>query len=231
MLPKVEHPIYSFKVPSSGKMQNFRPFLVKEEKILLMAKESLEEADIMRAVKQVVNNCCPDSNFNVNEITITDLGYLFVRLRAVSIDNIVKTSYRDFEDGKVYDFEIDLSKVEVVQDKQVDNRIKVTKNVGLILKHPTAGLYEDRNSNSDEHAVIAKCIDKIYEDDELFDTKQVSLQELLGFIENLDINSYNCIKEFLDNAPRLQYVIKYKNLLDHDRTITLTTLNDFFSFR
>lgn len=225
MLPKIEYPIHSIKIPSTKKLQNFRPFLVKEEKILLMAKESGEDQDIMKSIKQTINNCCVDKGFNIDDITTTDLGYLFIKLRAVSIDSKVKQSYRDIEDEKIYDFEIDLNKVEIKQDKIVNNNIKITKTMGLILKYPTAQFF-----NSGENDLIPQCIDKIYDGEEIYDAKNHSSKELSEWIDSLSIQNMEQITEFMESAPHLEYVINYKNSFGNDRKIILTAINDFFSF-
>jgi len=111
MLPKLNHPIHNIEVPSLKKKKNFRPFLVKEEKILLMAKESDDSNDILVAVKQIVNNCSLDPDFNIDDLALFDLEYIFLQLRAVSVDDILTVSYRDNQDEKIYDFDIKLKDI------------------------------------------------------------------------------------------------------------------------
>lgn len=232
-LPKIFHPIYSIKLPSTKKMLNFRPYLVKEEKILLMAKESNDITDVLRAIKQITNNCCLDTKFNINDITITDLSYLFLQIRAVSVDNKIKQTYKDNEDEKEYSFIIDLTKIEVKQDKIIDNTIKINKDITLVMKYPTASMYDNTSDNINDvinYDIITKCIDKIYNNDEIHDTNTCSKQELTEFIENLSIKSLEEIMEFLNNSPRLEYTIEYKNSKGNDRKIILNTLQDFFTF-
>jgi hypothetical protein len=113
-LPTIDHPIFSINVPSLKKEYKFRPFLVKEEKILLMAKESKSETDIFVAIKQIVQNCCLDKKLVVDKLSIFDLEYIFLKLRSISIDNIVKITFKDFEDSKIYDFEVDIEEIKVV---------------------------------------------------------------------------------------------------------------------
>jgi len=227
-LPRIEHPIHSIKVPSTKKLHNFRPFLVKEEKILLMAKEGEDSEDMINSVKQIVNNCCMDANFNVHELTTTDLCYLFIRLRCLSVDSKVKQSYRDIEDEKIYEFEIDLNKVQIKQDKTVDNNIRLSKTLGIILKYPTAHTFDATEEG--EYGLIPKCIDKIYDGDEIFDPKTYPQKELVAWIDDLSVQHLEKINEFMANAPRLEYIINYKNSLGNDRKIILTSLNDFFSW-
>jgi len=232
-LPKIQYPIHSIKLPSTKKLLNFRPYLVKEEKILLMAKESGETIDILRAIKQIVGNCCIDSKFNINDITTTDLSYLFLQIRAFSVDNKVNQTYKDKEDEKEYNFTIDLTKIEVKQDKEVDNNIKINKDITIVMKYPTTNMYDNDSIDVNDtmnYDIITKCIDKIYNNNEIFDTKTHSRQEMVEFVENLTIKALESIMEFLNNAPRLEYIIEYKNSKGNDRNIVLNTLNDFFIF-
>jgi len=113
-LPKIDYPLYNISIPSLRKTYRFRPFLVKEEKILLMAKESKNQSDIFSAIKQVATNCCVD-NIDLNKLPLYDLEYIFLKLRSFSVDNIIKISYKDLEDEKIYDFNVDLNEVEIVE--------------------------------------------------------------------------------------------------------------------
>lgn len=232
MLPKIDYPIHTLQIPSNKKKHNFRPFVVKEEKILLMAKESGEDVDVLTAIKQIVNNCCIDEKFNVNEISTTDLAFLFLRLRSISVNNKVKQTYIDNDDGEPYTFEIDLDKVEVYQERVVSNIIKISKTMGLIMHHPPAKMIGTPMTEDIVGAdVIAYCIEKIYENDEIFLPMDYKQKDLIEFVENLPIPALEAINEFLDSAPELRYVIKYKNSLDQDKEIVLRTLADFFEFR
>ena len=144
ILPKIDYPIYTIEIPSTKQKARFRPFLVKEEKLLLMAKESENSADILTAVKQIVNNCAVDPNFDVDKLAIFDLELIFIKLRAFSIDNILKVAYKDFEDEKIYNFEIDLNEVKVIFPEEIDTNIKISENSGIVMKFPPASLYSDK---------------------------------------------------------------------------------------
>jgi hypothetical protein len=234
-LPKIDYPILNIKIPSLKKDVMFRPFLVKEEKLLFMAKESNNNSDIFVSIKQIVQNCCLDKNFDVDKIAIFDLEYVFLRLRAFSVDSIVKISYKDAEDDIVYDFEVNLEKIEVDFPKKVDNIVKINENVGLIMKHPSASLYSDESflklEKDQLFELILRCVDKVYEGDEVIDAKTVKKEELTEFIENLNVKVFEKVNEFLMKTPRIKYEIKYKNSLGNDKTIELNSLNDFFSWR
>lgn len=234
-LPKISYPTYKIKVPSVKKNFNFRPFLVKEEKLLLMAKETDKYADILSAIKQIVNNCSLDSNLDIDKLAIFDLEYIFIKLRAFSVENIVKVSYKDLEDENNYEFDIDLNEVEVKYPKTTQNNVKITDTVGILMKYPSASLYDDKEfldlDKDYLFELIVRCIDKIYSGDEIFEAKDYSRKELGDFLENLESKTFNSIQEFLLESPKLQHTIKYKNSLGNEREIILSSLNDFFTFR
>jgi len=233
-LPKISHPQIIIEIPSSKKKVIFRPFLVKEEKLLLMAKASEDETDILLSIKQVVNNCAIDQ-LDVNSLSLFDLEYIFIQLRAYSVNDQVQVSYKDNEDEKLYDFDINLKDIKVVFPEKVNNVIKINEAAGLVLKYPTSSLYEDKeflSSGSDSFfQLIVRCMDKIYDGDEVFECSGYSKKDLEIYLEDLDINTFEKIREFMVSQPRLSYIIKYKNSLGNDRTIELTTLSDFFTLR
>ncbi len=232
-LPKIDQPIYNIEVPSIKKNYPFRPFLVKEEKLILMAKEGKSETEILSAIKQIVNNCSLDPKFDVNKLALFDLEYIFLRLRAFSVDNNVKVSYKDNEDNKVYDFDVNLDDVKMVFPKETDNKIEITDKSGIIMKYPSAALYDDKEFMALDKdymfELILRCIDSIYYEDEVFSARDYKKKELSDFLENLDIKTFQKIQKFLLAVPHMEYKIKYKNEKDHDREIVLTSLNDFFT--
>lgn len=235
MLPKIEYPVYQIKIPSIKKKSNFRPFLVKEEKLLLMAKESDKSTDMLSAIKQVINNCSLDQKFNVNKLTTFDIEYIFIKLRAVSVDNMVKVSYKDFEDNKLYDFEIDLNTIEVQFPEKISNSIEINADSGIMMKYPSASLYDDKEFLSADKnqyfELILRCIDKVYFKDQIYDVSEYTKEELTEFLESLSLKTFEKVQEFLLNAPKINYEINYTNTLGSKRTITLNSLNDFFSWR
>jgi hypothetical protein len=235
MLPKIEHPVYKIKIPSLKKDHSFRPFLVKEEKVLLMAKESKNNADIFAAIKQVVVNCSLDKNLNIDKLAVFDLEYIFLKIRAFSVDNIVKVSYRDNEDNKVYDFEVDLNDIKVIYPKKTVDKIEINETTGFVMKYPPASLYSDQeflNTERDHYfKLILKCVDKIYFGDDIYEIKDVPVDELESFIENLGVGIFKQVNDFLLNTPKIQHTIEYTNEKGNKREIYLNSLNDFFTWR
>lgn len=233
-LPKIEYPILTCVQPSTKKTIKFRQMLVKEEKILLLAKTTENPADIFTAIKQVLSNCILEDKFDVERIPIFDIEYLFLKIRAASINNIVKVSYRDLDDEKIYDFEIDLDKIDVEFPKNHSSHIKVTDSVGFTLRYPDGKQYDNKEFLEEKDRVfelmVANCIDKIYDGEEMIDAANSTKKELLEFVESLDTKTYERVREFFINMPSMKHVIKYKNEKGTEKVIQLSTLNDFFTF-
>jgi hypothetical protein len=235
MLPKIKYPTYAIKIPSIGKNHTFRPFLVREEKILLMSKSTNDPSDIFRSIKQVVNNCAIDERFDVDKLTIFDLEYIFLKLRSYSVNNIINVSYRDNEDQKIYNFEIDLNSVEVKFPENIEKKIKISDSMGVLMKYPSAKLFDDKEylqSGEDSFfELVLRCIDKIYDGDAIFDVSSYEKKDVEEFLDSLDVNTYQKIINFIENTPKLSYTLNYVNEQGNNRTIELNTLTDFFTLR
>ena len=234
-LPKIDYPVYKINIPSLKKDVQFRPFLVKEEKILLMAKESQNPADVLSAIKQIINNCCLDRKLDINKLALFDLEFIFLKLRSISVDNVIKVSYKDREDQKTYDFEINLDEVKIKYPEKIDSNIKITGKSGIIMKYPSAALYDDEEFLNLEKdymfELIIRCIDSIYYDEEVYQAKDYKKEELIEFLDNLNIKVFEQIQNFLLNVPKMEHKIEYKNELGNKREIILSSLNDFFTWR
>ena len=234
-LPKMQYPTFRIVVPSTKKPMLFRPLLVKEEKILLMAKTGQDDIEILSAIKQIVNNCCEEPGFDVDKLTIFDLEYIFLKIRSNSIGNKVELVFKDLEDEKDYKFEVDLNTVEIEYPKNADNKIPVNDNTGVIMRYPSAALYDDKSflSMGQEalFELMIRCVDKIYKGDELIDVSTYSHEEISDFIDNLDVKTFEKIDAFLTNAPKMKHVLTYRNANNNERKIELRTLTDFFTLR
>lgn len=235
-LPKIEHPTFFIEVPSTKKKVTFRPFLVKEEKMLLMAKASGQELDMLLAIKQIINNCAINEDFDINDLTLFDMEFLFLMIRAASVSDTIEVSYKDLEDEKTYDFIVDLKNITIDwPSAEISNIVRLTKSAGMTLRYPRANLYEDNaflSAGKDTFfQLIIRCIDKIYDGDDVYDAKNYTPQELTDFIEDLDVKVFEEVNKFMTNQPTLLYTINYRNSLGHDRKIELRTLSDFFTLR
>jgi hypothetical protein len=232
-LPKTKHPLFDATLPSNQKKVHYRQMIVSDEKILLMAKASDDESGINRAVKQVVNNCLMDSD--VDNLTTFDIEYLFVKIRSSSIGNEIELGFKDAEDDKEYKFTVDLDKVEVKWPAgESGSMIKIDEKTALTMRFPPASLFDEtlaaEYSKDAYEFIAAQCIDKIFEDDDIYECSDYTPEELLEWVKDLPIKPYNEIRNFLASTPHLFYEIEYTNEKGTARKIPLTTLTDFFTF-
>jgi T4 bacteriophage base plate protein len=231
-LPKLMHPTFELTVPSSKQKVRFRPFLVKEEKILLMAKEGDDKSDIINVLKQVISNCDVDSVVNTDKLASFDLEYLFLKLRGKSVNNVIELSYTDMEDEEVYNFSIDVDDIQIVEDPKHSNIIKISDTSGIVMRYPTAALMSEVVKHTDITNVlfhmIRGCMDNFYDGDNISELSDVSTDEMDSFIENLPAGVLKQFEEFFNTMPRMYYKIEYVNKNGTERTIELRTIEDFF---
>ena len=232
-LPKVLHPTFSLVLPSTKQTIHFRPFLVREEKVLLIAQASEDKTDIVKAIKQVVQNCIIEEDVDVNEFTTFDLEYFFIKLRSKSVQNIVKLSYKDREDGKVYDIEVDLETVQVKEAVNLSNKIELSPSSGIMLRYPKVSISDEVEAITDpvefNFAIIEACIDCVYDGDNVYKLKDFTKEEVKEYINNLDVKTYQAIQSFIDAMPTIEHTLSYTNSKGREVKIVLRTITDFFS--
>lgn len=233
-IPKIQHPTFELTVPSTQAKIKVRQMLVKEEKILLFAKSSGELPDILSAVKQVLALCIVSpSSFNIDSLASFDIDYLFVKLRSLSVDSMAKVSYKDSEDDKQYDFEINFDSLEVKFTLPPKNVIDITPTTRITMRYPEARLYDDKkyielNETDRLNSMIVKCFDKYYDGDDVSDLRNETEADLTAFLEQLDLKTYDKLIDFVTDLPKLNYVIEYTNSKGTKRSIVFDSLNDFF---
>lgn len=232
-LPKISHPIFELILPSTKQTIRYRPFLVKEEKILLTAQASGEPEDIVLAIRQVINNCILTEGVDVEQLTTFDLEYLFIKIRAKSVNNIISLTYRDLEDEKRYDVEVDLDQIEVKEDPNHTNNIVINDELSITMKYPKADIAASLKAVNGEldvfFEVLKNCIDKVVYQGNVMVASDYSTEELDEFVQSLDVNAFKSIQDFFATMPKLHYEVKYVNSLGKEKVIPLTTLNDFFT--
>jgi len=230
-LPKIVVPTFELILPSTDKKLKYRPFLVKEEKILLMAKESGDKIDIYNAIKQIIQNCILEDDFDVNTITIFDMEYIFIKLRAVSVSNEIQFTVTDSDDGITYDLKLDLNEVEVIKSEQ-NNKIMITDEVGLIMKYLTPNIsekiYNLTTLTEINDELVKSSIDYVFDNEEVYDWKTIPEKEKIEFLENLTTNAYDKIEEFYNNSPKIEHIVTYKNSNGDTKKVIFRTLDDFF---
>ena len=233
-LLKSEIPTYTTNLPTDGKEIKFRPFRVKEEKVLLMAVEEGTENGMIQSMINIVESCC-DNIKNAGNLVSVDLEWLFLQLRIKSIGETVEPLITcPFTDEK-FQAEINLSDVEVVKKEDLSNKIKITDNIGITLKHPTMNTifkndFPDFSDMGIESAlkIIALSIEEIWTDSEIFKNDELTLEDKLEFIEGMLPEKFESLVEFFENSPTLQYELKYKTKDGEERELVMKGIADFF---
>ena len=237
-LPKIEVPTYELTLPSEDKKIKYRPFLVREEKVLYIALETGQNKEMVNALKDVVGACTFDV-LNVDRLPIFDIEYLFLQIRAKSVSEVTKFRAICPDDGKTYvETEVDLTKVEVQVDDEHTNRIilDTQRNLGLVLKYPTLKNYDvgrglDNIEVDKVFNILIDCIDHIFEGDKIYPAKDTSKQELKEFIEGLPQDAFTRIKSFFDTMPKLKHEVEVTNPNTNVTSkIVLTGIADFFGY-
>ena len=231
-LPVINTPTYEMTVPSTKDTLVYRPFLVKEEKILLMAMEEDNEPHLNRALKRVVNNCT-FQKVKVDKLPLFDLEYIFLRIRAKSVGEVAKLKLLCEDDGETYaDVEINLEEVEVDFPENHTDKIELTETVGIIMKYPQIniiGIPEGESSTKYLFDLIKESIASIYDGETIHERTDFSEKELDDFLESLTSEHFQKLQGFFDTMPRLRKEIKYKNpVTKKQNKTTLEGLNSFF---
>ena len=234
-LPKLEVPIYELTVPSTDEKIKYRPFLIKEEKILLIAMESGANEDVIQAVKQIVSECTFNT-LKLGNMPMFDVEYIFLQIRSKSVGEVSKLKILCRDDGETYaNVEVDLTEIEVQVNDDHTNKIELTDEMGVIMRYPTidsfstAGISDITADNMLD--VIVACIDKIYDKkgEEVYDSKDSSKKELMDFVEGMNTTQFQDVQAFFDSMPKLRHEITVVNPKTKvENVVALSGLNDFF---
>ena len=235
-LPKLNTPTYELEIPSTDEKIKFRPFLVKEEKVLMMALETKDNAQIVNAVKDIVSECT-FNKLNISTMPMFDVEYIFLQIRSKSVGEVSKVKILCPDDKKTYtNVEIDLNEVKVQVEDEHTNKIELTDSMGIIMTYPNIDSFSDngiQNINASNMLdVIGTCILQIYEykGEKVYEAKDQTKKELVEFIEQLNTKQFQDVQKFFDTMPRLKHTIKVKNPKTKKTSdVTLSGLNDFFA--
>jgi hypothetical protein len=198
-------------MPSNKRSVKFRPFTVKEEKLLLLASESDDPKFINDTILQVLNNCFVD-DIDIAQLATFDVEYLFIQLRSKSVNNVITLKFKD-DNEKVISQEIDLEDVKVYFDPDHTNKIQLNDEVSMVMKYPSFGMIEEMSSENNKGLteVISACIDKVYTADEVMDLKDYTKAEIATFIESFTSKNMREIEAFFNSLPKLKMDILYKD--------------------
>ena len=234
-LPKVTAPTYELELPSSGKKIKYRPFLVKEEKILLIAMDSKDDKQITQSVIDTLNSCIITRGVKPETLASFDLEYIFLKIRAASVGEVVTLNVTCLDDNTTkVAHDINLSDVKVLKPKGHDPKIMITDKVGVIMKYPSiehfinTGLV-DKGDTIDGLDFIISCIDQIFEGEDVTESKDCTKKELTNFIESLTQEQFDKFAKFFETMPKLQHTFKVKNpKTKKDSEYTISGLQSFF---
>ena len=235
-LPKIDVPTYELVVPSTDEKIKYRPFLIKEEKVLLMAMESGGNSDIIQAVKTIVSECT-FHKLKLGTMPMFDVEYIFLQIRSKSVGEVSKLRVLCQDDKKTYaNVEIDLNEIQVQVDEGHTNKIELSDEMGIIMNYPTidsfsaAGIADINAENMLD--VIVSCIGQIYDKkgEEVYDSKDSTKKELVEFVEQLNTQQFADVQAFYDTMPKLKHTITVKNpKTKKESKVTLIGLGDFFA--
>lgn len=230
-LPKIELPIFELELPSTKEAVKYRPFTVKEEKILLVAQESNDAQQELMAVKQVVNNCLVDKK--VEELAMFDLEYILLILRSKSVDNMIEFQITDPETDKIVELKLDIESVTLTTPDNNRTEVKINDEYTLYLKYPSIDEYAkilvmDTQDPLINYVLMVACMDKVASEDEVSHFKDYSEEDIAGFVDNLGADVIQGIQEFFENIPRLRHEMRYTNADGNEKTFVVEGMRSFF---
>ena len=218
-LPKISTPTYELELPSTEETIRYRPFLVKEEKLLVIALESEDNKQITTAIKAVIKNCILTKNIKVETLPTFDIEFLFLNIRGKSVGEELEVNIICPDDGETQvPVTINLDDIEVQKNKEHTNRIKVDDKIMMEMKYPSLDQFvksnfdfDNKNAMDQSFELIGSCIDKIFTEEEVWTSSDVSKKEINEFLESLNSSQFKNIETFFETMPKLSHTIKVKN--------------------
>ena len=237
-LPKINTPTYDLTLPSTGKKIKYRPFLVKEEKILIMALETEDISQITNAIVEILNDCILTKGVSVSKLATFDIEYLFLNVRAKSVGETVEVNVVCPDDNKTsVQIEINLDSIKVQKTRGHKNIIKLDDQYSMKLKYPSLDEFIDNNFESSEESdvdksmnMITSCIEMVYDKEESWSASDSTQQELEEFIEQLNSKQFKSIENFFETMPKLSHKVKVINpTTEVESEVVLEGLASFFT--
>ena len=237
-LPKIATPIYELELPSTQKKIRYRPFLVKEEKVLIIAMESEDQKQITTAIKNVISNCILTKGIKVEQLSTFDIEYLFLNIRGKSVGETVDVLITCPDDGETQvETTIDLDAIKVQVDPEHSRDIKLDENLTMRMKYPSLDEFIKSNFSFDDgmgvdesFQLIASCVEQIYNEEESWSASDCTKKEMVSFIEELSSKQFKEIEKFFETMPKLSHTIKITNPNTKvENEIVLEGLSSFFA--
>jgi hypothetical protein len=237
-LPTIATPSYFLTLPSTGKEIKYRPFLVKEEKLLVLALESEDTKEISNAIKEVLKNCIQTRGIKVETLPTFDIEFLFLNIRGKSVGEEIEVNITAPDDNKTpITVKINVDDIKVQKNKNHTNKIKLDDSLMMEMKYPSLDQFIKNNFDfsgevglDQSFDLIASCVDKIYNEEEVWSTEDVTKKELIEFLEQMNSLQFKQIEEFFNTMPKLSHEIKVKNpTTKEESTVVLEGLSSFFA--
>ena len=237
-LPKIATPTYDMVLPSTKKTVHYRPFLVKEEKLLVLALESEDQKQITAAIKSVIKNCISTRGVKVENLPTFDIEYLFLNIRGKSVGEEVEVLITAPDDGETQiPVKILLDEINVIEPEGHNKTIQLDPSLRMDMKYPSLEQFISNNFGIGDDMtldksfeVIASCIDKIYNEEEVWDSSDVSKKELLEFLEGMNSSQFKEIEKFFETMPKLSHTVEVTNPKTGEKSdVTLEGLSSFFA--
>jgi|TARA_B100000073_G_scaffold40525_1_gene30350 hypothetical protein len=236
-LPKIVTPTFELDLPSSGKTIKYRPFLVKEEKLLVIALESEDTQQITSAIKAVISDCILSKDVKIELLPTFDIEYLFLNIRGKSVGEVVEVNIVCPDDGETeVKVSISLDEIQVVRNEEHTKTVKLDDTYFMDMRYPSLDQFirnnfEFENPDMDQSfELIGSCIDKIYDNEEVWSTDDVTPQEVKDFLEQLNSTQFKEIEKFFSTMPKLSHTIDVKNPKTKKKSkVTLEGLSSFFA--
>jgi hypothetical protein len=237
-LPKISTPTYELELPSTGQTIQYRPFLVKEEKLLVIALESEDTKQITTAIKTVIKSCILTKNIKVESLPTFDIEYLFLNIRGKSVGEELEVNIICPDDGETQvPVTINLDDIKVQKNEEHSNRIKLDDSIMMEMKYPSLDQFiksnfdfSDKNAMDQSFELIASCIDKIFTEEEVWTAADVTKKEMADFLESMNSSQFKDIEKFFETMPKLSHKIKVKNpVTEVESEVVLEGLASFFA--
>ena len=237
-LPKIATPTYELVLPSTGKNLKYRPFLVKEEKLLVLALEGENTKEITTAIKNVIKACVLTRNVKIETLPTFDIEYLFLNIRGKSVGEEIEVNIICPDDGETYvPVKINIDEIEVQKNEKHTNKIKLDDKLMMEMKYPSLEQFIKSNFDFSEEVgmdqsfdMISSCIDKIYNEEEVWTASDCSKKELIDFLEQMNSSQFKEIEKFFETMPKLSHEINVKNPnTEVESTVVLEGLSSFFA--
>jgi len=238
-LPKINTPTYELEIPSTGKKVKYRPFLVREEKILIMALESEDMKQISGAIVDILSECILTKGIKISELATFDIEYIFLNVRAKSVGETVEVNVTCPDDGETQvKTEIDIDSIKVQKDPKHTNVVQLDDTLSMKLKYPSLDQFVESNFEFKDDAtdvdkslqMIISCVEQVYNEDEAWSAADCTQQDLQDFVEQMNTKQFKEIENFFTTMPKLSHTLKVKNPKTKvENEIVLEGLASFFS--